>query len=603
MISLDVKTDSKSTISNSSIVLPSSDKESTLSFSELLKGVNNSKDDKIIQNGSLLLSLEADEKTSKSSKSTAKNDTLLNLLKNDATDVVKQEEPLTLNPKLTTELSSKEIKVLVSDAKEYLKSKILQSDDYKKSQIKDLPKTLKGLVEVAKKIGLDISKISVEEVRGSKESQATHVKQESLNKLTIKDISKLSTDVTTKNDTKESAVKTIVDALNIKEDIKAKPAVKTNETSKAIDIEPTKSKDVSEAIDTKVIQAKSSTDTLNPKIETKPESKLQAQQIEEVRSTKENVSTKDIVQTKEDTKPQTTLSTSNINKKSDIEVKNTPVLTKDETSVDTKKDIPKEIKSTPLFKAQTKVELTTEQIVQTKANSSVQVEVATPKQRANETLKLLLRGEKPQVSTSTNLTADFSVATAKVLAPSAQTQAQQSLEKLLKGENSESKAENVTSSKTDGLTASKADSFEVKINEAKQMVKYLSSDVKTAIEDYKSPFTRIKVQLNPQKLGDVDLTVVQRGNNLHVSLSSNNAAINTLAMNVNELRTQLNNNGINNASFNFNSNSDSNNQNGSQQQQNRQNEQKAHEEYNYFDNGEQDEEILSSLEIVVPRYI
>ena len=51
----------------------------------------------------------------------------------------------------------------------------------------------------------------------------------------------------------------------------------------------------------------------------------------------------------------------------------------------------------------------------------------------------------------------------------------------------------------------------MKLNEAKQMIKYLAPDVKSAIEDYKSPFTRVKLQLNPQKLGEVDLTIVQRG--------------------------------------------------------------------------------------------
>ena len=143
--------------------------------------------------------------------------------------------------------------------------------------------------------------------------------------------------------------------------------------------------------------------------------------------------------------------------------------------------------------------------------------------------------------------------------------------------------------------------FEVKLNEAKQMIKYLSSDVKTAIEDYKSPFTRVKVQLNPQKLGEVDLTIVQRGKNLHVNLSSNTAAINTLSINANELRTQLNNNGINNATLNFNNNSQSDSSNSGQEQQ-RQNEQKANEEYNYFESDENNEEILNSLEIVVPNY-
>ena len=206
--------------------------------------------------------------------------------------------------------------------------------------------------------------------------------------------------------------------------------------------------------------------------------------------------------------------------------------------------------------------------------------------------------EKNHHQSNFNLTADFSVATAKVLAPNATTEVSKSLEQLLHGEKNDSSQNNV---KLDGLTTSKADSFEVKLNEAKQMIKYISQDVKTAIEDYKSPFTRIKVQLNPQKLGEVDLTVVQRGKNLHVSISSNNAAINTLAMNANELRTQLANTGINNATLNFNNSSQSE-QNNSQQQQNHQNERKADKEYNYFEGEETNEEILSSLEIVVPNY-
>ncbi len=172
------------------------------------------------------------------------------------------------------------------------------------------------------------------------------------------------------------------------------------------------------------------------------------------------------------------------------------------------------------------------------------------------------------------------------------------LEKLLHGESKETK-ESTTSSKTDSFGVLKADSFEVKLNEAKQMIKYLSADVKTAIEDYKSPFTRVKIQLNPQKLGEIDLTIVQRGNNLHINMSSNNTAINALSMNVSELKTQFTNNGINNATFNFSNQSDSQN---SQQQQSRQNQRQAEQEYNYYENEDAREEILSSLEIVVPQY-
>jgi hypothetical protein len=66
---------------------------------------------------------------------------------------------------------------------------------------------------------------------------------------------------------------------------------------------------------------------------------------------------------------------------------------------------------------------------------------------------------------------------------------------------------------------------------------------------------------------------------------------------------QLSNNGINNATLNFSNgsqNSDTNSGGGHQQ---RHNEQRAHEEYSYFEHDEANEEILSSLEIIVPRYI
>ena len=139
----------------------------------------------------------------------------------------------------------------------------------------------------------------------------------------------------------------------------------------------------------------------------------------------------------------------------------------------------------------------------------------------------------------------------------------------------------------------------VKIHEAKQMVKYLAQDIKQAIEDYKPPFTRIKVKLNPAKFGEVDLTVVQRGKNVHVNISSNASAINMLSQNANDLKVQLNQNGMNNATLNFNSSSD----NQGQQQQNSHQQQNAKQAYEYLEKNETNEEIVTSLEIVVPRYI
>ena len=218
------------------------------------------------------------------------------------------------------------------------------------------------------------------------------------------------------------------------------------------------------------------------------------------------------------------------------------------------------------------------------------------KDRTQNSLESLLRADK--VLQNSNIATPLT--TAKVIVPSVKTVSPKNLEALLKTPKSKSKNE-VTDSKLGMMHAPKAESFEVKIHEAKQMVKYLCHDVKNAIEDYKSPFSRIKVQLNPQKLGEVDLTIVQRGKNLHINLSSNNTAINTLAMNANDLKMQLNNNGINNASLNFNNNSQGGEftNSGQQQQQQRQH---AQNEYNYIEHEEKNEEILNSLEIVVPNY-
>ena len=158
MISIDLKSD----VSKSSpLSLSSKDEESDLSFSELLKGIKTSKDDdKPIQNGVFVLALQDKEHTTKLAK-TSNIKTILT--KDDEVSI--KEEPLELNPKLASALSSHELKTLINDAKKYLKSKILESDDYKKSQIKELPKTLKGLAQLAKKLHIDISKITIQDVK------------------------------------------------------------------------------------------------------------------------------------------------------------------------------------------------------------------------------------------------------------------------------------------------------------------------------------------------------------------------------------------------------------------------------------------------------
>lgn len=483
MISLETKTESTVSLPLGHNTSEDGEKP-TISFSELLRGVKDTKD---VENNAVILAL--DKKSTDiiapsilaqvehsfiregigSIEAMVDHPDTLNKASMSKEGVLSIEQML-INPDVLA-LPLQELKLTIVQAKAYLKDKILKSDAYKFSEIKELPKTLKGLTQIAQKFNLNLSKITLE-------------------------------DVAPKSDIKQEIRK---DFKNIEGDEKVE--LKINKSKNIQNLDEQHLKDTMHFNDKKV-------------------------------------------------------------------------------------QVLKELKAIPLFKVESKQELMTQQVVLTKQNI---LDIKAPKSRADETLKLLLRGEKPN-QVSQNATVDFSVATARVIATSTKTEANKSLEQLLHGNPEDS------TSKTDGLSTHKADSFEVKLNEAKQMIKYLSQDVKTAIEDYKSPFTRVKVQLNPAKMGEIDITIVSRGKNLHLNISSNTAAINTLAMNVNELKTQLSTSGINNATLNFSNSSQQNEQHSSRQEQNSQSREDANEEYNYFESEEKNEELLHSLEIVVPNY-
>ncbi|MEA2100110.1 MAG: hypothetical protein U9P72_08270, partial [Campylobacterota bacterium] len=184
MISLDIKSKSQSP---TTLNLPTSDEEPKLSFSDLLKGVSVKKDEKIIETTSLVVDIKTDKSKkidnienviSKGFKQGSDETPNENLLKTPSTkenfiallknETVVSDEPkgfLESTIKQTTYLSTKGLKALVADAKEYLKSKIIQSDGFQKSEIKELPKTLKGLSTLAEKFDINVSKITLEDVK------------------------------------------------------------------------------------------------------------------------------------------------------------------------------------------------------------------------------------------------------------------------------------------------------------------------------------------------------------------------------------------------------------------------------------------------------
>jgi flagellar hook-length control protein FliK len=145
----------------------------------------------------------------------------------------------------------------------------------------------------------------------------------------------------------------------------------------------------------------------------------------------------------------------------------------------------------------------------------------------------------------------------------------------------------------------KADSLEVKGKEAVQSLRHFAIDLKEAAENYKPPFTRIMMKLNPEKLGEIEVTLVQRGNNVHVNIQSSNASsVAFLAHNATELKAQLASQGIPSATMNFMSGGESQSQNPNQQQQ----QQNRFQSYQSLLELESSEEQLSALEIILPHY-
>ena len=120
-----------------------------------------------------------------------------------------------------------------------------------------------------------------------------------------------------------------------------------------------------------------------------------------------------------------------------------------------------------------------------------------------------------------------------------------------------------------------------------------SSNLKEQVAAYKSPFMRFNITLNPLNLGEVEITMVNRGNNLHINFNSTTTTMNIFLQNQAEFKNSLVNMGFTELEMNFNDQ--------------RQKQEQGRETYKRRSNSEfsesGDEAEQNLLEIVVPRYI
>lgn len=123
-------------------------------------------------------------------------------------------------------------------------------------------------------------------------------------------------------------------------------------------------------------------------------------------------------------------------------------------------------------------------------------------------------------------------------------------------EQTKTHSENVDKNSLDELNSLVKDLNKVTQNNArnitpKETLQYFSQDLKEAVDQYKAPITKLSITLNPNNLGEVEVTLIQRGNNLHINFNSNANAMNLFIQNQAEFKNSLVNMGFTGLEMNF----------------------------------------------------
>ncbi len=100
-------------------------------------------------------------------------------------------------------------------------------------------------------------------------------------------------------------------------------------------------------------------------------------------------------------------------------------------------------------------------------------------------------------------------------------------------------------------TMPKSDNLKVKNSNIKHTINSFAQDFKEQVENYKPPVMKVQMALNPKNLGEMDVIIVNRGNNLQVNITSNTTAMNIFLQNQAEFKNSLVNMGFTNLEMNF----------------------------------------------------
>jgi flagellar hook-length control protein FliK len=115
------------------------------------------------------------------------------------------------------------------------------------------------------------------------------------------------------------------------------------------------------------------------------------------------------------------------------------------------------------------------------------------------------------------------------------------------------------------LDAQKSNEMDMKskMTVAKEGLKNFSEDLKETIDNYKPPLMKVSMEMKPENLGSVDVTLITRGQNLIVNVSSTQDTMQMFMQNLPEFKANLMAQGFVSLqmNFNFSENKEQNNKN------------------------------------------
>lgn len=143
-------------------------------------------------------------------------------------------------------------------------------------------------------------------------------------------------------------------------------------------------------------------------------------------------------------------------------------------------------------------------------------------------------------------------------------------------------------------TSSKNDASSKTLYVPKESLNHFATDLKEKIEAYRPPVMKVELALNPKNLGEVDVTLLTRGNNLHVNISSNSQTMTLFTQNQAEFKSALINMGFTNLEMNF-----------SDQRQSEQGHQQNKSSGTQFFEELSEETFTetAAVELIIPRYV